>query len=135
MKLINRRLRELRLSLGLSQEAIGAQGFVSTPGWTKIENGTREPSDLLTEKLVAWLIRDTYLSQPEGDALLEELLALKYMGHLSPFVRRLARAHYEDLQEARSVLKVAEEANPKPVSAGTARKQISKRKPAKNAGS
>lgn len=111
MKLLNRRLRELRLSLGLSQEAIGAQGFVSTPGWAKIENGTRQPSDNLLERLVSWLIHDNYLSPHEGDDLLEELLTLKYMGHLSSFVRKLARANYERIQMVRSELKVAEESD------------------------
>jgi hypothetical protein len=34
-------------SIEISQEAFGAQGFVSAPGWAKIENGTRQPSDEL----------------------------------------------------------------------------------------
>jgi transcriptional regulator with XRE-family HTH domain len=96
-KLVNKRLRELRISLGLSQEAIGAQGFVSTPGWVKIENGTRQPSDALLEKLVVWLERDRYVTKEEGEQILEELLSLKYMNHLSPFIRKLARGHHEEL--------------------------------------
>lgn len=114
MNLINRRLRELRLSLDLSQEAIGAQGFVSTPGWAKIENATRQPSDTLLEKLVAWLEKDRYVTKREGADLLEELLTLKYMGHLSPFVRRLARMHYERVQDVRFSLKVVEEPKKSP---------------------
>jgi transcriptional regulator with XRE-family HTH domain len=109
VKLLNRRLRDLRLNLGISQEALGAQGFVSTPGWAKIENGSRQPSDALLEKLVVWLEKDRYVTKREGKPLLEELLTLKYMGHLSPFVRHLARLHYEELKESSSVLKVAEE--------------------------
>ena len=42
------RLKKLRKELGLSQEALGAQGFVSTPGWIKIENGQRQASEKLT---------------------------------------------------------------------------------------
>jgi transcriptional regulator with XRE-family HTH domain len=96
-KLVNKRLRELRLSLELSQEAIGAQGFVSTPGWVKIENGTRQPSDALLEKLVVWLEKDRYLTKKEGSQMLDELLSLKYMNHLSPFVQRLAHDYHEAL--------------------------------------
>ena len=109
MKLINRRLRELRLSLGLSQEAIGAQGFVSAPGWAKMENGTRQPSDLLLTNLVAWLVKDRYIKKSESVLLLDELLTLKYMGHLSPFVRDLARRHHDlHIVQSHSLLKVAE---------------------------
>lgn len=108
LKLVNKRLRELRLSLELSQEAIGAQGFVSTPGWVKIENGTRQPSDALLEKLVAWLEKDGYLTKKEGDKMLEELLSLKYMNHLSPFIRRLAQSYHEALAPL-GLLRVAED--------------------------
>ena len=41
---VGQRLRELRKAAGVSQEAIGSQGFVSTPGWIKMENGQRSPS-------------------------------------------------------------------------------------------
>jgi len=108
LKLVNKRLRELRLSLELSQEAIGAQGFVSTPGWVKIENGTRQPSDALLEKLVAWLGKDGYLTKAEGDKMLEELLSLKYMNHLSPFIRRLAGSYHDALAPL-ALLRVAED--------------------------
>jgi len=108
LKPVNKRLRELRLSLGLSQEAIGAQGFVSTPGWVKIESGARQPGDALLEKLVAWLEKDGYLAKAEGDKMLEELLSLKYMTHLSPFIRRLARDYHEALAPL-ALLRVAEE--------------------------
>lgn len=109
MKLVNQRLRELRQSLGLSQEAIGAQGFVSTPGWVKIENGTRQPGDALVEKLVAWLERDGYVTPSAGEHLRDELLALKYMGHVSPFVRKLARSYYAELSGPKVLARVAEE--------------------------
>lgn len=109
MKLVNQRLRELRLSLGLSQEAIGAQGFVSTPGWVKIENGTRQPGDALVEKLVAWLERDGYVTAAKKEHLRDELLALKYMGHVSPFVRRLAGEFYDELSAPKVLARVAED--------------------------
>lgn len=91
--LLSKRLRNLRLSLGLSQEAMGMQGFVSTPGWVKIENGTRHPSDELLKKIVDWLVKDGYLQTSEKDSTLDEFLTLKYMSHLSPFVRKLAREY------------------------------------------
>lgn len=90
---LGKRLRHIRRSLGLSQEAIGMQGFVSTPGWIKIENGTRHPSDELLQKIVDWLVRDGYLKANEKESTLDEFLTLKYMSHLSPFVRKLARDH------------------------------------------
>ena len=91
--LLSKRLRDLRRSLGLSQEAMGMQGFVSTPGWVKIENGSRHPSDDLIAKIVDWLAKDGYIKVSEKEALLDEFLTLKYMGHLSPFVRKLAQNH------------------------------------------
>jgi len=108
VKLINRRLRELRLSLGLSQEAIGAQGFVSTPGWVKIENGTRQPGDALLEGLVAWLEKDRYVTGEDSGKLLDELLTLKYLNHSSSFVRRLAREYRDSLDQVDPLLRVAE---------------------------
>jgi len=112
IKLVNKRLREVRLFLGLSQEAIGAQGFVSTPGWVKIENGTRQPSDALLEKLVNWLEKDRYIRAVENRSLLDELLCLKYMNHLSPFMRRLAGSFHEAL-EPMELLRAGDEP-PKP---------------------
>ena len=87
---IGDRLKALRVSLGYSQEEIGRQGFVSTPGWIKLENGQRSPSEDLLAKLVVWLIKGKYVKKGEGDALHDELLTLKYLGSSQPFVRRLA---------------------------------------------
>lgn len=109
MSLVCQRLRNLRKSLAISQEALGAQGFVSTPGWAKIENGTRQPSDELLEKLTDWMVRDGYLKVRERTPLLEELLSLKYMEHMSPFVRRLASEFYRALTPG-PLLRVAEDA-------------------------
>ena len=94
LSLVSKRLREVRLSLGLSQEALGAQGFVSTPGWAKIENGTRQPSESLLESFADWMVKDGYLNSRKKNDFLDELLSLKYMDHLSPFVRRLAREYH-----------------------------------------
>lgn len=107
VSLVCQRLRELRKSIGISQEAFGAQGFVSAPGWAKIENGTRQPSDELLEKLTDWMVKDGYLKARQKSRLLDELLSLKYMENLSPFVRRLACDFHRSLTCA-PVLRVAE---------------------------
>ena len=86
------RLKTLRKELGLSQEALGAQGFVSAPGWIKIENGQRQASEKLIDKLTRWLVTDKYMKASPANALKEELLILKYLGNRSPFVRDLAKA-------------------------------------------
>ena len=87
------RLKSLRNELGLSQEALGAQGFVSTPGWIKIENGQRQASEKLIDKLSKWLVEDKYMRSGASSTLREELLTLKYLGSRSPFVRELAKSH------------------------------------------
>ena len=110
VSLVCQRLRDLRKSLGISQEALGAQGFVSASGWAKIENGTRQPSDELLEKLTEWMVKDGYLKPRQRARLLDELLGLKYMEHLSPFVRRLARDFHQSLTAA-PLLRVAEPAS------------------------
>lgn len=46
------RLKELRQHAGFSQEAVGAQGFVSAPSWVKIESGQRSPSEKLLAAFV-----------------------------------------------------------------------------------
>ena len=53
------RLRELRRAAGLSQEALGSQGFVSMLGWIKVENGQRKPSEKLIEALATFLVGET----------------------------------------------------------------------------
>ena len=45
MKTIGKRLKELRNEINLSQEAMGGQGFISTPAYVKLENGQRSPSE------------------------------------------------------------------------------------------
>ncbi len=77
----------------MSQEALGAQGFVSTPGWIKIENGQRQASEKLIDKLSKWLVEDKYMRSGAASTLREELLTLKYLGSRSPFVRELAKSH------------------------------------------
>ena len=89
------RLKALRRELGLSQEALGAQGFVSTPGWIKIENGQRQASEKLIDKLTRWLVSDKHMKAPPANLLKEELLILKYLGNRSPFVRDLAKSRAE----------------------------------------
>lgn len=89
------RLKKLRKEIGLSQEAFGAQGFVSTPGWIKIENGQRQASEKLIDKLTRWLVSDKYMRSGAANTLKEELLILKYLGNRSPFVREMAKVRAE----------------------------------------
>jgi transcriptional regulator with XRE-family HTH domain len=103
------RLKALRRELGLSQEALGAQGFVSTPGWIKIENGQRQASEKLIDKLTRWLVEDRYMRAGAATALREELLTLKYLGSRSLFVREMAKAHAKRLPDDGAVLLAAEE--------------------------
>jgi transcriptional regulator with XRE-family HTH domain len=86
------RVKSLRSELGLSQEALGAQGFVSTPGWIKIENSQRQASEKLIEKMLKWLVSDKYMKASAIAGLREELLTLKYLGSNSGFVREMAKA-------------------------------------------
>ena len=85
------RLKALRKEAGVSQDAIGTQGFVSTPGWIKIENGQRSPSEKLLAELVSWLVKEKVVRAGQKTALIEELCGLKYAGHRSPFLAQLAR--------------------------------------------
>ena len=98
------RLKSLRTELGLSQEALGAQGFVSAPGWIKIENGQRQASEKLIDKLTRWLVEDKYLRAGAANTLKEELLVLKYLGNRSPFVRELAKSHAKKLPNSTALL-------------------------------
>ena len=91
------RLKLLRKEIGISLEAMGAQGFVSAPGWIKLENGQRQPSDKLIHRLISWMLRDHYVNVHAAGELLEELLTLKYMASPSAFVRRLAYNHAKHL--------------------------------------
>ena len=86
-------VKTLRQTLELSQEALGTQGFVSTPGWIKIENGQRQASEKLIERLTKWLVQSKHLRAGAAATLKEELLTLKYMGSRSRFVQEMARAH------------------------------------------
>jgi transcriptional regulator with XRE-family HTH domain len=93
------KLKTIRRECGLSQEAIGAQGFVSTPGWIKLENSQRSPSEKLIENLVTWLTTDKYIRTSASKGLKEELLTLKYLGSQSHFVRELARSHARGMSQ------------------------------------
>ncbi len=102
------RLKTLRRELGLSQEALGAQGFVSAPGWIKIENGQRQASEKLIEKLVKWLVTDKYMKNGPAVTLKEELLTLKYLGARSVFVREMAKKHAKTMPNATALLAAEE---------------------------
>ena len=111
------RVKTLRQELALSQEALGAQGFVSTPGWIKIENGQRQASEKLIEQLVKWLVADKYVRANAAAVLREELLALKYMGSRSPFLQELARTHVKQMPSGEKLTSLAP-----PATARTGRK-------------
>ena len=87
------RVKSLRHEIGLSQEALGAQGFVSTPGWIKIENGQRQASEKLIDRMLKWLVGDKYIKASSASGLREELLTLKYLGSNSVFVRDMAKIY------------------------------------------
>ena len=105
---LGERLKSLRRELGLSQEALGAQGFVSAPGWIKIENGQRQASEKLIEKLSKWLVEDKYMRAGAASTLKEELLTLKYLGSRSKFVQDMAKAHAKQLPAATTLLAAEE---------------------------
>ena len=98
------RLKDLRRELGLSQEAFGAQGFISAPGWIKIENNQRQASEKLIERITKWLTDDKYMRSGAASALKEELLTLKYLGNRSPFVREMAKVHARNLPNGEALL-------------------------------
>lgn len=105
------KLRTIRRDGGWTQEALGAQGFVSAPGWIKIENGQRSPSEELLETLVGWLVEGRYVRASAAKGLKEELLVLKYLGSKSPFVQELARAHARSIGKADTLLAASSPAN------------------------
>ena len=88
---ITARMKELRLAAKLTQEAIGAQGIISMPGWIKIENGQRNPSEKMLERFVALMVAEGVIHANQEAALLDELAALKYSQHRSDFLRRITR--------------------------------------------
>jgi len=97
LSLVCQRLRELRKFIGISKYAFGAHSFVSALGWAKIKNRTRQPSDEILEKPADWMLKDGYLKSRWQSEPLDELLSLKYMEHLPPFVRRLPRDFHQSL--------------------------------------
>ena len=135
------RVKILRREMGLSQEALGAQGFVSTPGWIKIENGQRQASEKLIEKLLKWLVGDKHMKAGAATGLREELLSLKYMGSNSAFVREMAKDHARNsangallaATEDTSTYKTKAKAKARPKAAAPAPKPAAKSKPSARA--
>ena len=84
-KLLNKRLRDLRVALGLSQEAMGSHGFISTPGWVKIENATRHPSDALLYKLCDWLEKEGRVDATQKQSLFGRIAELEIHEPSLPF--------------------------------------------------
>jgi transcriptional regulator with XRE-family HTH domain len=83
---IGDRLKQLRKELGISQEAMGHNGFVSTPGWIKLENGQRLPSEKLIERLCAYA-QECGFDEGKAHKLKVELLVLKYAYGKSSFLQ------------------------------------------------
>ena len=110
---LGEKFKAIRRESGLSQEAFGAQGFVSAPGWIKLENGQRSPSEKLIEKLVAWLVQDKHVRASAAKGLREELLTLKYLGSPSVFVRNLAQTHARSLPTGEALLAPSTAGKPK----------------------
>ena len=123
------RVKSLRRELGLSQETFGTRGFVSTPGWIKIENGQRQASEKLIERLTRWLVDDKYMRSGAAGTLKEELLTLKYLGSRSPFVREMAKTHARKLPSSAVLLAAAKPAarKTKPAGRALAGKSVGKR--------
>ena len=74
------------------------------PGWIKIENGQRQASEKLIERLTRWLVDDKYMKSGAVGTLKEELLTLKYLGSRSPFVREMAKTHAKKLPSSEILL-------------------------------
>ena len=110
---LGEKFKALRRESGLSQEAFGAQGLISAPGWIKLENGQRSPSEKLIEKLVAWLVQDKLVRASAAKGLREELLTLKYLGSHSGFVRNLAQTHARTLPTGEALLAPSTAGKPK----------------------
>ena len=97
-------LKDLRTRLGFSQEAIGAQGFVSAPGYIKIENGQRQASEKLIQNFTDWLVSDKHMSRKNADGVKAQLLTAKYLDARSPFVRDMAANHARSDATLKSLL-------------------------------
>ncbi len=110
---LGEKLKSIRRESGLSQEAFGAQGFVSAPGWIKLENGQRSPSEKLIDELVAWLVQDKHVRSNAAKGLKEELLTLKYLGGTSSFLRGLAQTHAKTLPTGDALLAPSTSGPPK----------------------
>ena len=101
---LGEKLKSIRTESGLSQEAIGAQGFISTPGWIKLENSQRSPSEKLIDKLITWLVGDKHLRATAAKGMKEELLVLKYLGSNSKFLREMAHGHAKRMPNGEALL-------------------------------
>jgi transcriptional regulator with XRE-family HTH domain len=114
---LGERLKMLRVGIELSQEAIGAQGCVSTSGWIAIEAGKREASEKVIDRLIRWLVQNKHLTVAASSALREELLTLRYLGSRSAFVRGMALEHAKTLPNGASLLEGSAfgSARPKPL--------------------
>ena len=100
---LGERLKQLRRELGLSQEAIGKTSLMSAPGWIKLENGQRSPSEKLIRRLYDYLKEEHGYSESKAHKLKLELLLLKYAADPTKFTSVLAMA-YVKLYKLESLL-------------------------------
>ena len=80
---------------------MGAQGFVSAPGWIKMENGQRSPSEKLLTAFVTWLVAEKVVRPNQKAALLNELCALKYFSSRYAFPREMPLENLATLRPVR----------------------------------
>lgn len=110
------RLKQIRVDAGLTQEAIGAAGFITAAGWIKLENDQREASERLIDNLVNWLVADKHIPAANREPLRAELLTLKYLGGSgkSPFLRELAASHARNTPAGQRLLEAFVETRSSP---------------------
>ena len=88
---LHERLKQLRADTDWSQETFAAHIGISTPGYIKLENGQRLPSEkVITQIAGALFDKKTTLYAPLVASLIDELSTLKALGSKNPYIRKIA---------------------------------------------
>ena len=95
---------------------------MSAPGWIKLENGQRQPSEKLIEKLVTWVQLRGSFNSKGAKSLREELLLCKYLGSPSAFVRSMAAEQARETAWGKKLLAELDAPRVKPKRGRPARK-------------
>lgn len=103
MNIVNLRIKELRESLGLSQEDFGASIGLSKSGISNIESGKRSVKEGYIELICMkykvnrdWLLSNDITQQyNEFDAFIDYLKSFGYLVH--PEVDKILQSHQEDM--------------------------------------